>query len=432
MERVRALPERASDTTAEQPWPLRLLAHNIGVYVDRMPALWVEAQLVSLDRRPGSGLAFLRLRDTDTDTSMQAVAPVRTVEAAGPGVREGARVVLRVQVRFHTGRGSLSLFVVLVRPVGEGELLARLEQLRRTLAGEGLFDASRKRPLPFLPGTVGLVCGRGSAAERDVVDNARRRWPAVRVEVREVAVQGPLAVQQVSDAVRELDAHPDVDVVVVARGGGSTEDLLPFSNESLLRVVAACTTPVVSAIGHEVDTPLLDLVADVRASTPTDAARRVVPDAAAERAVVGQAHERARAVVRRRVERERAALADLRARPALRDLRGLFEQRVAALADLRTRGRAAARRGLERRSESLAATLAHLRALSPGATLARGYAVVRRDDGHVVTSSAQAPPGSGLRVDLADGRLDVVVADAPAPGTATTSPSTAPTARSAP
>jgi exodeoxyribonuclease VII large subunit len=409
MDRVRALPERASDTTAEQPWPLRLLAHNIGMYVDKMPALWVEAQLVSLDRRPGSGLAFLRLRDTDTDTSMQAVAPVRTVEAAGPGVREGARVVLRVQVRFHTGRGTLSLFVVLVRPVGEGELLARLEQLRRTLAGEGLFDADRKRPLPFLPRTVGLVCGRGSAAERDVVENARRRWPAVRVEVREVAVQGPLAVQQVSEAVRDLDARPDVDVVVVARGGGSTEDLLPFSNESLLRVVAACTTPVVSAIGHEVDTPLLDLVADVRASTPTDAARRVVPDAAHERQVLEQARQRGRAVLRRRVRAEQDGLRDLRARPALRDLRALFAERRTLVEDLRRRAHRAATRGVERRVDSLAAALAHLRALSPGATLARGYAVVRRHDGHVVTSARHVAAGERLRVDLSDGRIEVEV-----------------------
>jgi exodeoxyribonuclease VII large subunit len=399
------LPERAGDTTAERPWPLRLLSHNIGVYVDRMPALWVEAQVVSLTRRPGSGLAFLDLRDTDTDTSMQAVVPLRTLDAAGPGVREGARVVLRVQVRFHTRRGSLSLFVVVVRPVGEGELLARLEQLRRTLAGEGLFDADRKRPLPFLPRAVGLVCGRGSAAERDVVENARRRWPALQVVVREVAVQGPSAVAEVTAALQQLDAEPHVDVVVVARGGGSTEDLLPFSNEALVRAVAACATPVVSAIGHETDTPLLDLVADVRASTPTDAARRVVPDAAAELHALDQVRSRARAVLRSRVEREQRALRDLRARPALRDLRSLFVERHAAVTDLRDRARRAARQGTARRVETLASVLAHLRAISPGATLARGYAVVRGPDGHVLTTATGVRAGDGLRVDLADGHV---------------------------
>ncbi len=243
-------------------------------------------------------MVFLDLRDTDVEVSMSAMAPATTLDAGGPAVREGARVVLRVEPRFYAKRGTLSLWVQVVRPLGEGELLARVEQLKRTLAGEGLFAAERKRPLPFLPRASGLVCGRGSAAEQDVVENARRRWPSVRIEVREVAVQGPTAVQQVGEAVAELDTLAHVEVIVVARGGGSTEDLLPFSNEALLRTVAACRTPVVSAIGHEEDTPLLDLVADVRASTPTDAARRVVPDAAHELATVGAARERGRHAVR--------------------------------------------------------------------------------------------------------------------------------------
>lgn len=411
----RPVPERASDTTAGQPWPLRLLTHNIGTYLARMPSLWVEAQIVSLKRRPGSGVAFLDLRDTDAEVSMSAMAPNSTLDAAGPAVREGARVVLRVEPRFYAKRGTLSLWVQVARPLGEGELLARVEQLKRTLAGEGLFDPARKKPLPFLPGAVGLVCGRGSAAEKDVVDNARERWPALRIELREVAVQGPTAVTQVSQAVQELDASGLVDVIVVARGGGSTEDLLPFSNEALLRVVAACRTPVVSAIGHEVDTPLLDLVADVRASTPTDAARRVVPDVAEERAVVSQARARAQGALRQRVDRERRLLRDLRARPALTDLRGLFVERVTVLHDWRARLHAATERGVRRRAESLAATLAHLRAISPAATLERGYAIVRThpsapgEAAHVVTDPEQTPPGSRLEVTLARGGLLVTV-----------------------
>ena len=440
---TRQVPDRASDTTPDAPWPLRLLTHNIGMYVARMPALWVEAQIVSLKRRPGAALVFLDLRDTDVEMSMSATAPTTTLDAAGPAVREGARVVMRVEPRFYPKRGTLSLWVQVVRPLGEGELLARVEQLKRTLAGEGLFAADRKKPLPFLPRAVGLVCGRGSAAEHDVVENARRRWPAVRIEVREVAVQGPTAVQAVGDAVVELDAVPHVDVIVVARGGGSTEDLLPFSNEALLRVVAACRTPVVSAIGHEEDTPLLDLVADVRASTPTDAARRVVPDAAHELDVVSAARQRGRQGVQRRVERERDLLRELRSRPALTDLRGLFVQRAAVVADCRARLRAAAERGLHRRAEQLGATLAHLRALSPGATLERGYAIVRTPSGAVVRDPDEVTAGDPLEVTVARGRVGVVVAagsTATTPSTPTTSstptrqprPRTTPSPRSTP
>ena len=417
---TRSVPDRARDTSPDSPWPLRLLTHNIGMYVARMPALWVEAQIVSLKRRPGASLVFLDLRDTDVEMSMSATCPVTTLDAAGPAVREGARVVMRVEPRFYPKRGTLSLWVQVMRPLGEGELLARVEQLKRTLAGEGLFAPDRKRPLPFLPRTVGLVCGRGSAAEHDVVENARRRWPAVRIEVREVAVQGPTAVQQVSDAVTDLDGLDHVDVIVIARGGGSTEDLLPFSNEALLRTVAACRTPVVSAIGHEEDNPLLDLVADVRASTPTDAARRVVPDADHELTVVSTARERGRLVLRRRVQHERDLLGQLRARPALTDLRGLFVQRVALVEDCRTRLRAATGRGLHRRSEQLRSTLAHLRALSPGATLERGYAIVRTyPAGAVVRDAALTTTGETLQVTVARGHLGVTV------GTVTASPVTA-------
>lgn len=405
----RAPAARAAETSAEHPWPLRLLTHHIGTYVARMPSLWVEAQITQLTARPGSRLAFLELRDADTEASMSATATVDVLRAAGPGVREGARVVLRVQPRFYPKRGTLSLWVQYLRPVGEGELLARLEELKRLLAAEGLFDAQRKRPLPWLPRAVGLVCGRGSAAERDVVENACRRWPAMDIRVREVAVQGPDAVAQVSEAVRALDADPVVDVIVVARGGGSTEDLLPFSNEALVRVVAACRTPVVSAIGHEVDTPLLDLVADVRASTPTDAARRVVPDAHAEARELAAVHGRLRAAVRQRVGQERRRLDELRARPALADLAQLFHQRAERLRDVRTRLRTAVGGTLRRQGDATAAALAHLRALSPQSTLARGYAIVRLDTdgspGAVLRDAAQAPPGAGLLVALAHGGL---------------------------
>ncbi|WP_048549863.1 exodeoxyribonuclease VII large subunit, partial [Nostocoides japonicum] len=295
------LPEKAADTTAEHPWPVRLLSVKIAEYVERMSVLWVEGQVVQLNRRPGAGTAYLTLRDPDVDMSLSVAVRVTALDAMAAPLDAGARVVVQAKPEFWTTRGSLILDARQIRPVGVGELLARIEYLRRTLAAEGLFDEARKKPLPFLPRVVGLVCGRASAAEKDVVENARRRWPGVRFEIRPVAVQGVGAVSEVVEALRDLDADPLVDVVVIARGGGSVEDLLPFSNEALLRAVAAARTPVVSAIGHDVDTPLLDHVADRRASTPTDAAKLVVPDAAAEHRTVATARERARRAVLGRV-----------------------------------------------------------------------------------------------------------------------------------
>src|SRR5690606_17968608 len=300
------LPARALETSAEHPWPVRLLARKIEQYVERMAPVWVEGQVVQLNRRPGTSTAFLTLRDTDLDMSLPVSAATRVLR--GATLEEGAHVVVHAKPVYWTRRGQLQLQAREIRPVGVGELLARIEHLKRVLAAEGLFAAERKRPLPFLPKVVGRVCGRESKAEHDVVVNARARWPRVRFEIREVAVQGAHAVQQVSDAIRALDADPDVEVIVVARGGGAVEDLLPFSNEALVRVAAACRTPLVSAIGHETDSPLLDLVADVRASTPTAAAKRVVPDVAEERARVAQSRQRLRAAIAGTVAREQAGL----------------------------------------------------------------------------------------------------------------------------
>ena len=274
------LPDKAADTTAEQPWPVRVLSLKIADYVDRMSQLWVEGQVVQFN--PRGGTAFLTLRDPDVDMSLSVSVPMNAVNAMPIPLAQGARVVLQAKPTFWTKRGTLQLEARQIRPVGIGDLLARVEILKRTLAAEGVFDAERKRPIPFLPKRVGLVTGRSSAAEKDVVENARRRWPAVRFEIREVAVQGTSAVTEVVEALRELDAHPEVEVIVIARGGGALEELLPFSNEAMVRAVAAARTPVISAIGHDVDQPLLDLVADWRASTPTDAGKKVVPDAQRE------------------------------------------------------------------------------------------------------------------------------------------------------
>ncbi|MDP9393805.1 MAG: exodeoxyribonuclease VII large subunit, partial [Actinomycetota bacterium] len=285
-------------TTPEQPAPVRRVSQLIGQWVGRLGAIWVEGQVTQVVRRPGARTVFLSLRDTAADISLNVTCSAALLESLAMPLRDGARVVVHARPDFYIARGTLSLHADDIRPVGLGQLLARLEELKSVLLAEGLFAAERKRALPFLPSVVGLVCGRASAAERDVVENARRRWPAVRFRVAEVAVQGVSAVTEVTTALQALDRDPDVDVIVIARGGGSLEDLLPFSHEALVRAVAACRTPVVSAIGHEVDTPLLDLVADVRASTPTDAAKRIVPDVAEETARVEGLRTRARTAVR--------------------------------------------------------------------------------------------------------------------------------------
>ena len=411
------LPARALDTSAEHPWPVRLLSRKIEQYVDRMAPVWVEGQVVQLNRRPGTSTAFLTLRDTDQDMSLPVSAAARVLD--GTPVEEGAHVVVHAKPVFWTRRGTLQLQAREIRPVGVGELLARIEHLKRVLAAEGLFDTDRKRPLPFLPKVVGLVCGRESKAEHDVVVNARARWPQVRFEIREVAVQGAHAVQQVGDAIRTLDADPDVEVIVVARGGGAVEDLLPFSNEALVRVAAACRTPLVSAIGHETDSPLLDLVADYRASTPTAAAKRVVPDVAEERARVAQGRHRLRTAVAGRVAREQALLDGLRSRPVLATPHTMLADHAERVTALRDRARRALDTRLVRASGEVGRLEAQVRALSPASTLERGYAVVQRTDGHVVRSPDDVAAGDGVHVRLARGALDAEVTathdDGPAP-----------------
>ncbi|RJK97981.1 exodeoxyribonuclease VII large subunit [Vallicoccus soli] len=395
-------------SSPEAPWPVRTVSQKILQWVSRLGDVWVEGQVTQVSRRPGAGTVFLTLRDPAADVSMTVTCPPRVLDALGAPLLDGATVVVHARPSYWMGRGTLSLAADEVRPVGVGQLLARLEQLKRVLTQEGLFEPARKRTLPFLPRRVGLVCGRASAAERDVVENARRRWPSVRFEVREVAVQGVNAVTEVGRALAELDGHDEVDVIVVTRGGGSLEDLLPFSNEALVRAVAACRTPVVSAIGHEVDTPLLDLVADARASTPTDAAKRVVPDVREERARVEHARERLLRAVVGGLERERARLDALRSRPVLADPASGLDRREEQVLALRDRARRCTAARLDAAVDDLAHTRARVRALSPLATLERGYAVVQAADGSVLRRPQDAADGAPLRLRLAGGDLAAV------------------------
>lgn len=351
---------------------------------------------------------FLTLRDPSTDISITVTTTRQTLDTGAPGLENGARVIIHAKPEFYPGRGSLSLRADTIRQVGLGELLARLEMLRRKLAAEGLFAAERKRRPPFLPHQVGLITGRASAAERDVLTNATRRWPAVIFRVVNVAVQGTTAVPQIVEAIATLDADPDTDVIILARGGGSTEDLLPFSDEALCRAVAACGTPIISAIGHETDTPLVDHVADVRASTPTDAAKRVVPDLAEETRLIDQAGGRLRRCINHLIDRERQRVDAMCSRPVLARPEVMIDQRCSDVDSLVHRVRRAARHRIDQADNELTQSLARLRTLSPSATLQRGYAIVQRADGMVVREPGEVEPGERLRLRLARGDLAVI------------------------
>lgn len=398
----------ALETSPAAPVAVRTVANAIGGWIDRLGAVWVEGQVAQLNRRPGMATVFLTLRDTVADISVTVTVARTYVDSLPTPLVEGASIVVHAKPSYYANRGTLSLQAREIRMVGLGELLARLEQRRQLLAAEGLFAAERKRDLPFLPQRVGLVTSPGSAAERDVLENARRRWPAVEFEVVGASMQGPRCAGEVIEALERLDRHPEVDVVVVARGGGSVEDLLPFSDEGLVRVVFAMTTPVVSAIGHEQDAPLLDLVADVRASTPTDAAKLVVPDVAEELRGVEWAQERLRTLVRSHLDREQHLLDGLRSRPALADPRSLVAQRVDELRLLRERARRTFGHRLDRAADDVAHQRARARALSPLETLRRGYAVLQDDQGHVLTSVAGVEAGAALSVRVADGRVRAI------------------------
>ena len=396
---------KAADTTRDNPWPLSRLTQNIKIYVDRMSPLWVEGQVVQYNPRPGSRMAFFTLRDTESDTSMTVTAFPNVITAIGAGFEEGVKVVARVKPVFWERSGSLNLQAAEVHLQGLGDLLAQIERLRQRLAAEGLFDTDRKKPLPFLPRVIGLVCGRNAKAKDDVIVNASARWPGARFEVREVAVQGQYAVREVSQAIAELDSLPQVDVIVVARGGGAVEDLLPFSDEALVRAAAQTSTPLVSAIGHEGDAPLLDYVADYRASTPTDAARRIVPDLAQELDGLARAREGMRSAIQRRLAQERYNLDLLVSRPIFLAPAATLEPHRTFIDSALTSLRTQVERRLSSERQSILQASATLQALSPQATLERGYSMLRLPSGELVRDASQVPKGTLVEGILAQGRL---------------------------
>jgi exodeoxyribonuclease VII large subunit len=395
------------ETSSESPAPVRVVTEAIKEYVDRLGPIWIEGEIAELNERSGM-MAFMRLRDTSADMSLSVMCHKSVIAAVKP-LPANARVVIYAKPSWYTKSGTLSMAAKEIRQVGVGELLARLEALKSLLAEEGLFSIDRKVALPLLPRKVGLICGRNTDAEKDVVENARRRWPAVEFEIREVTVQGAAAVVEVSAALRELEANSDVDVIIITRGGGSFEDLLPFSDESLIRLAASCETPIVSAIGHEKDSPLLDLVADYRASTPTDAAKRVVPDIAEEIANIQKMRERAYRALASKVEFESNFIAQLRSRPVMKDPGAFLTILSEELDDLRQRSRRSFTATIGAEQKELKAITAHLRSLSPQSTLDRGYSVVRNAKGEVIRDPKALKSGDLLAIKVAKGETSATV-----------------------
>jgi exodeoxyribonuclease VII large subunit len=395
------------ETSSDSPAPVRVVTEAIKEYVDRLGPIWIEGEIAELNERSGM-MAFMRLRDTSADMSLSVMCHKSVIAAVKP-LPANARVVIYAKPSWYTKSGTLSMSAKEIRQVGVGELLARLEALKSLLADEGLFSIDRKVALPLLPRKVGLICGRNTDAEKDVVENARRRWPAVEFEIREVTVQGAAAVVEVSAALRELEADNDVDVIIITRGGGSFEDLLPFSDESLIRLAASCETPIVSAIGHEKDSPLLDLVADYRASTPTDAAKRVVPDIAEEITNIQKMRDRAFRALSSKVEYESNFIAQLRSRPVMRDPGAFLTILSEELDDLRQRSRRCFTATIGAEQKELKAITAHLRSLSPQSTLDRGYSVVRNAKGEVIRDPKALKSGDLLAIKVAKGETSATV-----------------------
>ena len=395
------------ETSSESPAPVRVVSEAIKDYVDRLGPIWIEGEISELNERSG-GMAFMRLRDTSVDMSLSVMCYKNVLAAVQP-LPANARVVIHAKASWFTKNGSLTMSAKEIRQVGVGELLARLEALKSLLAAEGLFSADRKVALPKLPRKVGLICGRNTDAEKDVVENARRRWPAVEFEIREVAVQGAAAVVEVSAALRELESIEDVDVIIITRGGGSFEDLLPFSDESLVRLAASCETPIVSAIGHEKDSPLLDLVADYRASTPTDAAKRVVPDIEQEISDINKIRDRMYRRLLASVDYELNQIAQLRNRPVMKDPSVMIKVRKDDLTALRDRSHRGFKALLDIEKQEIKGVIAHLRSLSPQSTMDRGYSVVQIGDGKIVRDATKLKAGDVLRIRAAKGEASASV-----------------------
>jgi exodeoxyribonuclease VII large subunit len=372
-------------------------------WITRLGNVWVEGQISQIS--PKKDVFFGELRDLVADKGFSIHSRRPDVLAAVSELAAGDRVVALVHPDFWERSGKTSMDVLAIRKVGLGELLERIERLRQQLIKEGLTLADRKQPLPFLPNLIGLITGANSDAEKDVLQNTKARWPQVRFKVQHTPVQGDKAAPEIIKAIELLDADPEVDVIVLARGGGSFQDLLVFSDEKVVRAVANCKTPIVSAIGHENDRPLTDEVADVRASTPTDAAKLIVPDVIEERKKIAQALERISLRVVGFVQNQIEMISGIRSRPILANPFTLVDERALQISQLEISLTSQVRNTVEKQQLLVTGLRGQVRALSPQLTLDRGYAVVRDKDGHVLTEPKQAKSGQKLRITLAGGDL---------------------------
>jgi exodeoxyribonuclease VII large subunit len=407
-----AMSDAITDTpTVDSPWPVAVLSSKLKGWIDRLGSVWVEGEITQWGVSGGN--VYGKIKDVDDDVTLSFTIWSSVKAKLPDDLKQGDRVVALVKPNFWPKGGTLTMQVFEMRHVGLGDLLERLEKLRQKLKGEGLFDADRKKALPFLPAIIGLVTGKDSDAEKDVVRNAQLRWPSVQFRIAYAAVQGDRAVGEVISAMNRLDADQEVEVIIVARGGGDFQNLLVFSDETLVRAAAALETPLVSAIGHEADRPLLDEVADLRASTPTDAAKRVVPDVAEELARVQQARGRIGLRVSGMLSVEIDRLQALRSRPALATSSWLVDSRGEELGRYISRGRELADRALEKASTSLDERVRQLRSLSPQRTLDRGYAIAQLPSGAALRNAADAPVGTPLTLTLAKGTVHAVTEAAP-------------------
>jgi exodeoxyribonuclease VII large subunit len=390
------------DSSPDAPTSVARLNDTIHGFVERWGSVWVEGEITSWNVRGGN--VYGRIKDLGVDAALSFRLWSSTLRRL-PDLKVGDHVIACVKADYYVRGGDFTFTVSAMRHMGLGDQLERLERLRSQLRAEGLFDPARKKPIPFLPHCIGLITGEKSDAERDVHRNAELRWPQVRFRTAHAAVQGDRCVPETIGALKALDADPDVDVIIIARGGGDPQTLLGFSDERLLRAVAAASTPVVSAIGHENDHPLLDDVADLRASTPTDAAKRVVPDVAEQRAIVAQLRARLTGRLTQRLSHDIAQLEQLRTRPALRAPESMLTSRQHEIRMATARGRDIVEREVDAATLRTAELRAGLRALSPGATLARGYAIALVDGDVIVRDAGQAPAGAQLVVTVGRGSL---------------------------
>jgi len=396
-----------NDSSPEAPWSIQKLSELMGGYIDRLGPVWVEAEITQWGQSAGN--IYGKLSDTEADAQVSITIWRRSQERIPEGLHQGDRVIAQIKPSWWVKGGTLSMNVLEMRHTGLGEILEKLEKLKAQLSSEGLFDQERKKTLPFLPGVIGLVTGKDSDAEKDVLTNAKLRWPDVEFVVEHAAVQGDKSVSEVMVALQKLEDNPAVEVIIVARGGGDFMNLLPFSDERLVRLVATLTTPVVSAIGHEADRPLLDEVADLRASTPTDAAKRGVPDVEAEKQLLEEARHRLDAKLSALIEAELERLESFRTRPALADPDSLIDRKSEELLQIVARGVDVSSLVIERHQAQLAQLTGSLRGLSPQNTLDRGYAIARNATGQVISRVDQVSSGDALRLRVADGEIDTHV-----------------------